>query len=231
MTLAELLEEARYRLDDAEEPGTGESPDSDSLWKTVELIRYLNEAIREAAQRSFLIVDDTTEDVATVDVVAGTYTYTLDPVVILVKRAVLDSLNIPLASVTERKLDKADPDWRNATGTPTHYYQRPADRLLGLYPNPTTNDALTLTVARLPLANLSIDDDTESPEIPVEYHDALLHWVYYRCFRRKDRETFNPAEAEMEMAKFEDSFGKRRTANDLAMAASVPRFGGGVCYQ
>ncbi|MEF8794320.1 phage adaptor protein [Thiohalorhabdus sp.] len=208
-TLNDLLAQARIDLDDPEQPGGGD--DSLSLFKTNELVSYINRAIDEACLRAELILDSDTPDVCEVAVTAGQAKYDLDSRIVLVKRAKLASQPRALKKTDRDALDGMRMDWESDTGTPEMYL---ADMNQGirLYPIPDTDTTLRLTVWRRPLEPIPSYMGHKEPPIPPEDHYPLLHWVYYLALDRQDVDTYAPEKAMQHAQAFAQQFGRRKAA-------------------
>lgn len=208
-TLNDLLEQARIDLDDPEQPGNGD--DSLSLFKTRELVGYINRAVDEACIRSELILDSDTPEVCEVAVAANQAKYDLDSRIILIKRAKLVSATRPLTKIDRDYLDAAHPGWEDRTGPPEQYL---ADMNQGirLYPTPENADTLRLTVWRRPLEPIPAHKGYQEPPIPPEDHYPLLHWVYYLALDRQDVDTYAPEKAMQHAQAFAQQFGRRKSA-------------------
>lgn len=193
MTLAELLNEAQLRLDDfAGVRG----------WSEAELIAWINEAQREAAQRGLLL-----SSTFVTSIVAGTASYVLDPAIWLVEQ-VESAMGGLLTLVRHADLENSVSAWASVTGTPRMAFVSGDGTTLTLYPKPT--DADTLSVRAWfdpdPLVNPS-----DTPMISPRHHRALLEWVCYRAGQKRDVDHLLP-DAERYLANFERHFGPSASA-------------------
>lgn len=203
MTLRELLEITRNELDDVE---------GKYLWSDEELIEYAVDAENEAARRARLLIDSSTAAVRQIAVVAGTALYDLDERVIFIRRAKLASEELPLRRAQMTDLDQYLPNWEADTDTPTHFVSDYETGKVRLYPIPTANGTLNMTVVRLPLNDMNSLDDT--PEINARYHRSLRYWLMYRAYSKQDTETKDEGKAMKNLALFEAEFGKKSSAID-----------------
>lgn len=201
MNLGELRTAFRNDVDDTEAP---------YLWSDSDFERYLNDAEREAARRARLLIDSDTSATSSISVLSGTSSYALDSRVIFIRRAKLSSRTKPLTMANQRDMDEQIPGWESSTGTPTHYITDRRTGYISLYPSPTANATLSLTVVRLPLVDMASDADV--PEINARYHESLLHWVKYKAYLKKDPETLNEQEAKKHLDLFEQEFGQKSSA-------------------
>jgi hypothetical protein len=75
------------------------------------------------------------------------------------------------------ELNSLDSRWVNSPGAPVRYVHVGAD-LVGLYQQPAGGATLNVTYARAPV---TLVNPTDVPEIPAEYHPALVDYGIYRC--------------------------------------------------
>lgn len=175
------------------------------------LIRFSNEAQREACRRGGLLVDSTSA-VCTVGIVAGDPLVKLDPVITHVRRARLSSNGAVLRPASIGEMDELDDRWDSRTGRPGIFIQDFQTGYLRLYPIPTNNDELCLTVTRMPLSDMS--DDSDEPEVRSEAHPAIVQWMLYRAYSKQDSDLFDQRKAATSLAEFEREAGKRVSARN-----------------
>lgn len=194
------------------------------LWEDSELYRFLNEAEVEACRRARLIVD--TQNVAGVDNVCritlanAVALYNLDRRVIYVRRALMAGRTIPLCGMDYRDLDEDQPGWQSRTGQVIGYVRGLDTGKFRPYRIPTTaslaaGSTVDLLVVREPLNPMSQADASDEPEINSRYHLALLDWVYWRAYSKKDSQAYDPKLAAEHLAMFEAEFGTREKAAAL----------------
>jgi hypothetical protein len=198
------------------------------FWSDADILRHLNEAQVEACFRKRLLIDSTSA-ITQIAISSGTSVYNLDAKIIFIRRVKLTSATVPLAAADYRDMDKSLHGWDSQTGTIERYitgldpFAYPGK--LRFYRIPTTTATAALVVVREPSAALSADGD--SPEVPVYYHEKLLHWPLYRGYMNHDLDTYNPELAKDHLAKFEAVFGTREAAEAEEMAlqkANANRF-------
>lgn len=175
------------------------------------LIALAVEAEEEACRRAELLRDSTSA-MCSVAVTADNAVVTIDPRIIDVRRARLASDTFPLGTLTVDEMDEAHPGWEDETGTPRAVVTGYQTNALRLWPVPTANDTLRLTVTRLPLTDVNAVDDT--PEIPAPYHRKLAQWLLYRVYSVQDSELFDAQKADKCLAAFEREFGKEQSARN-----------------
>lgn len=182
------------------------------LWSDEDIVRYLNDAVNEAATRAFLIEDNTSTACCTITLEPGQSTYPLHDSVVAVKRVTFAGKPLTASSVED--MDETDTAWEAKTGAqPQRFIANGAVTEIRLYPEPTVAGTLSLTVYRTPLQELSADVDTGAPEIKTVYHERLKNWIYRCALLKDDAETFDRARANDYEARFAADFGERQTAN------------------
>lgn len=210
MQQGELLQRCREELDDIAEP---------HLFSDEVLVRHLNEAVRQACVRARLLVESMLP-LCAITLVPAQASYDLDPAVIVVRRAALRTRpSEPLLRTNTAALDRFRCNWRAEQGRPEFLVadQQGAGRRIVLSPVPTEEDILDLVVLRYPTENETLlpDDNDAEPPIPLEHHDALVHWVCHRALRTQDQETSALRRADDHLAMFEAHFGPLPTAAQL----------------
>lgn len=208
-TAAELEQITRERLDDL---GT-----TRPRWSSEEIRRALSEGEREACLRGDLLHDTVTEALVRRPVEAGRSTVLLHPSIYRVDGVRRESDGTDLRECDEKTMRMLDPQWRAQAGSSIEHYlvqALPSERLqLRLYPIPTVDEVLWLDVRRLPRDPLEGDDD--EPEIAPRHHEHLVSWALYRCFSKRDPDTYDPVKASDHLAEFTAVFGERDTADVL----------------
>jgi hypothetical protein len=195
MTLDELIQAFRDQADDARTP---------FLWSDEEVIRYLNEAAREACERAELIYDEESE-ASTISFEAEQSSTALHESVFDVSRVVWDG---KLLSMTTREsLDRNNAQWSAMIGQPTHFFTVPgiSSLVLGVYPKHSDAIDLTLGVYRRPLVDMEGLDDV--PEMHTRHHFRLVDWALSLAYRKEDEETKDIQKAERHERAFSLSFG------------------------
>lgn len=173
----------------------------------------INAAEHEACLRADLLIDSTTAGLSTIAVVTGTNTYALDPLIIDIMRASLPSATKPLGKLGYKALDERDSSWQTNDATPDAYcLDLDTDKLV-LSSVPIIDEALTITVSRLPNAALTADLDT--PQIAPSYHYDLVYWVLHLTYNTRDSQIYDPSKATEHEAIFERRFGAKKTATHL----------------
>jgi hypothetical protein len=202
MDFAALMAALRVRLDDKVEP---------FLWADQDLKDYLNEACREAVERSLLILDRTTTAICAIAIDPDTRVYELDPRVIDVHKAWLDRR--PYCYL--RRIADAYPTALNS-GLAEFYsvVQEGGRKFLTLDRVPSAEDPATtllLEVYRYPLAPMVDDDDV--PELPEARHRDMLHWAVYLAYDNRDPDAGDVSKAQTAATRFTEAFGEKIDAN------------------
>lgn len=210
MELREIITEYRIQADDtAAQPKT--TDETLALWAS--------EAEREACERAKLILDTSdTTDLTTFAISADQATVTLPDIIHEIFSAQFTSSAGGRAKTLEfAGLDwiVKNSDWRTESCARPDYIAHASKTLARLYPVPNTAGTLQLTVYRLPLYDM--EDASDEPEIPTQYHRALIHWMLYKTYLGKDGEQEDPARASRELDLFEARFGKRHNARAQRM--------------
>lgn len=204
MELSELI--VAYREDADDEHGFKLYPDA-------QLARWATEAEQEAALRARLLYDDSS-DLTTITTTADAGVVALDPAVFAIDRATFTPSTGGRACALQLVgLDviRDHYDWESRSATRPYYVAHYERSSLRLWPTPAVIGTLQLGVYRLPRAPL--EDMSDEPEIPPEHHRALVDWMLYRGFNKKDSEQYDPQRAAAALDRFEAAFGKRDTAN------------------
>ena len=204
MTLAELI--ALYRADSLDQ--------ADPPFCSNELLTlYANEAQDEACRRGQLL-RDSLASLCTISFEAGDEAVGLDHRVIRVLRAFVDGHEAWVVDVEE--MDCLRPGWQfqdaTTAGRPLRLVTGMSTGKLHLWPKPSQDGVIRLTVQRLPLKPMRADGD--SPEIRPELHRALVPWMLYRAYSREDSDLYNDRKAAVHLAKFEAEFGHKASGRN-----------------
>lgn len=182
-----------------------------ALWSDEDIVRYLNDAVNEAAERALLIEDSTSAECCEITLVPGTSTYALHASVIDVKRATFSGKLMARTSIEAE--DESGASWEATTGAePRKYIVNGNASEIRILPEPTVAGTVRLTVYRTPLEPLTTDNDMAAPEIKAVYHERLKDWVYRCAYLKRDADTLDEAEAARYEARFVAAFGERPTA-------------------
>lgn len=156
------------------------SDESDSVLTSTQLLNFFcNGELR------FCELSDVLQDVDTsVSTVVGTKEYAFPSNAMKLLRVTYDGEKIYF--VTVATLDNWDRNWEaQSNGTPTNYYIRRYEDewKIGLYVPPDDALVLGVTYTRKPDTMGSIADSV-TPEIPEEYHMALVYYALAQSYAR-----------------------------------------------
>lgn len=189
-TLAQLVSRWRNRLDDSQEP---------YLWSNEELTTYFNAAVNLLCHEVSVIEDASTASVCSITVTAADPTYTLSDRVVFIKRAKISTRTEPLVLADVGDMDGTNTDWENVDDdVPTTLIKDGLGTgVIRLYPGPSANATLTLTVSRLPLVDLVYATHSATTvEVPDKYLYLIDNGVFYFAYLKDDTDTHNNKKAE-----------------------------------
>ncbi len=238
----DLIEAVRQQLDDlggdTGTPSAGyyaywQEIDIGCLWKNTELVRYLNQTLRELGQRQPIQDGGSNYPIR---LQAGQRHYELEPEIVRIESITRDSDGEALVKSTIHEMqavtrwhrhqrDYQDANWRTETGWPTHYLLDEQQGLLTVYPTPVLTFVDTL---RLSVWRTFIDDVTwtsiarttsptagEIADVPNHYFDALVAGVCARAYRKRDADANAPKLAAECEAEFDRRVGTPRSFLNL----------------
>lgn len=226
MEVSKLLEIIRIKLAD---PLNADGCDEGSLFKTDELIYYINNALREAVFRGKLLVKQS----YVINLKAGTSEYVIPKGAYLVTQA-LDENKHDIDKVQEVDLHQNvnsyndnfgstiyRNDWRNDTSDlPYYYMQNTTNNKLLFYPIPTKDSIVNIRALYLP-TELDKSDDIPSAVSEI-YQRDLLYWVLFESFDKKDADTYEANEAEINKQRFTEIFGEKLTGEQFQEMLEYP---------
>jgi len=179
VTGAELLAYTRELLRDTVSP---------YLWSDTTVYRYLNDAQRIMAERTFCLVDDENYDIATE---IGVRSYTLDNDEILqVLGARISGQTTPLSPGFSPVTSAF---FSNTVGLPTNYSQVGGRLKISFTPTPDAVYTVNLIVAIRPTTTISTG---VAPEVPAPFHLALADYAASKCLIHNDVDGINITSAE-----------------------------------
>ena len=237
MIIIDLMQAIRERLEDVGGDGGGLHPweidDTGCLWKNAELVRYLNQILRELGQRH--PIQDGGNNYP-MPLRVGQRHYELPTEIVRIEAVTRDSDGEALVKTTlgemqavtrwnRHQRDLRGADWRAETGWPTHYLLDEQFGMLTVYPAPALSfqDTLRLTVRRTYTEDVRWDSSAhtasttagEIAEVPDHYFDALLAGVCARAYRKRDADTYSPRLAAEYDAEFDRRVGPPRSFLNL----------------
>jgi hypothetical protein len=224
MKLSDLRDELRDNILYDRGTSTG---DDDKLWSDATLVRYINEAQRRFAKRSFAIWDSKTAEVCDVTLATGVTQYDLHPSILSVLSAKIDGNDYDLARVGHTRLGDItlpgqDVQFNAAllsspsAGVPQAFTTDEtmaedddgtmAAVSMRVYPTPRAADngtVIKLRVVRMPLDDLTTNNLSAIPEIPLDHHLEMLDWAAHLALRIVDQDAGNAKRAADFAASFE----------------------------
>lgn len=216
MTRSDLVREFRLFTQDTVAP---------YLWETADILRWLEEAEREAAVRGRLLHESSDPDICSIAVSSGRATYPLHPLLYeldhIAFRGEGEQGRCRLRLVSQEWLDHLLPDWRDRSGRPEYAIQ--GETSIRLVPTPDAAGTVLLEGYRLPVSpepevDPAPDDETEGLgattfEIHQAHHRNLLDWALYRAYSVPDAETLDLGRAVDAERAFTAYFGRRPDAD------------------
>jgi len=193
---------------------------NDALVSEASLLRFTDEAEEQSCRRMDLLYDETTASVCAITIADGTKAYAIDSRITKLERVSWNGIDLP----KKHESEYSGTSWRETEGEPTSYYVK--QRSIYLHPTPdadavSEDNALALAVFRTP--ETSITADTDTPEIPAEFHRDLINWVLYRVYNLRDEDLFDPAKASYYLSAFTNSFGPEVPADVRQHQFESPR--------
>lgn len=205
LTIAQLITQARERLDDKVEP---------YLWSDTELYLFLDLAQKRFVKKTDMLRTGTICTTITVPIAEDYEFVTFDDSILRIRSASLesDSRTIRVINANEVEEYGIETDygvsltgaWRTRTGTP-EYLVCDIDEGKGrVIPIPTADDTLQLVVDRLPIKDITVGGDPDALEIRDDDHRfGLIDWVAHLAYKKDDVETFDPDKSEKARMSFE----------------------------
>lgn len=204
MNLAGLIEAYRVAASDRAIPHLAEDAD---------LVAFFNEAERQACIRARLIHESADPDICTLPVVSGNSVCPLHPSVYELDHLAFladgEARFTPVRLVSQEWLSAKLDDWRDESGAPEYAIQ--SDTAVRLVPRPDRDGVLRLEGYRTPKEEMLADNDT--PEINVQHHAHLVHWVLFRVFSIPDSELLDLEKAARAEQDFTRYFGPMPNAD------------------
>lgn len=215
MEVSKLLELARIKFDDP----IFDNDDEGSLFKTSELIEYINSALREVVFRGKLIIQKDID----LNILTDISEYSVPSGVIVVEK-ILDENKERLTKIHEVDIEDNNYFYKNDTSDlPTHFFQELTPNTITIYPIPTKDSIVKISGTYVPIISNDLDS---SDDLPVKlheiYHRDLIYWVLYEGFSRPDADTYDPKKAALNEQKFIDIFGEKLHADQLAEIMGYP---------
>ena len=243
MTLDDMLTYcAKEFLDDRAELVDGEN---DDLWSDSFLCRQFNEAQRILARRAWVIIEYGTAPAGSIVLKTGVSTYPLHKSVLRVYDGTPTTQSAPLGRSEDANLRDTSvvtpypADAFNAvelgsaasltggsatlSGAPLAFASDAASRTLRVSPPPTVDQnglRVVMKVARLPIAELTLDDMTAEPEVPEEFHLACCEYAAGKALTLPNVDADQKAEGRRLLAAFDQVVKEARQERQRAEASN-----------
>jgi hypothetical protein len=176
--------------------------ESDCLWRDRELVAAIAWAERTLAERLHLIVDSTTATICRITIAAvdGVFarSYLLSPLVLKIERLKYSGVTSPLVQTTEEELDRLEPGWDEAVGTPTAFFVNRGTITFNKLPDAAAT--VTMTVTRKP-SPLTLNSTTELQDLD----DQIIVGALSRAYLKQDSQALNPGAADKYKGQFDDA--------------------------
>lgn len=190
-----------------------ESSDAGCLWKNTDLVRYLNQTLREMAVRR-PIMDESETTICQPTVRANTAKVELDPRILFIERVTHGDRLLTKASVDW--LDHHITGWETQVGDPLYYAERYHEHALMVTPVPEAQTTLQLRVGRLPLDDMTWASRTaEFEEFPDHALPAILAGMKMYAYLKRDADTGNTDLAKMARGEFDQYVGPPRSLENI----------------
>jgi len=229
-TAQELIDRIRfdYLSDsfDGYEDATQAERDLNVLWTDTRLLVLLNDAHQESCIRGEIMTEDTP---FTMKIEVLTNGYDVDHRIAQLRHVRMESQDTPeLIHVSRTDMENNKfPDFKTATGEPTHYYMH--GYKMFLYPTPIIADTITLECYAYP----DDMDLTDEPTIPLGMHKDLIWWVLTQAFSKPDADGYDPSRVDFYEKKFDRAFGPQIDNRVIVHQLENPRhdnYIGGISY-
>lgn len=166
MTFAELIAETFRRI--------GESQTTPVYWSLADVKDALNEGYLDFCEQTRCYEREA--EVECVSRVSLMDLRTAFPYPVLgIRRLYGRDFNAPLVPTTVKALDDRDNRWEMARGVVRRYFVRGL-YWLGLYPVPDGRQKFRVSITSLPDRMV---EDADEPQIPIQCHEALIHYAVY----------------------------------------------------
>ena len=179
-------------------------------WDDASLLRRIDEAQRQACNRTNLIYDDSTSLFTRIAMVSGKPGYKFSDKITVIKNVLLGGKILNKRSV--ESMDKETPLWRANSGQvnqTVEYVIQGRTLRVTFIPNDldvVVTPYINLEVYRLP--DNTINNVNQQFEIPEENQLDLAHWVLHSCYKKVDADTFNQEKSDYHLLRFNQIFGQ-----------------------
>ena len=204
-TAQELIDKIRFNYlsdgFDGYATATQEERDENVLWTDAQLLELLNDSYQEACIRGEILTEDTPFSLKIKALKNG---YSISQQITQLRYVSISTQDQPAIEHVSR-VDMEDngkfPDWRIATGEPTHYWMH--GYKMFLYPTPIIDAVVTLEGYAYP-DEMGLSDE---PAIPLNQHKDLIWGVLSKAYLRNDADGYDSSRADYYDTKFIRAFG------------------------
>lgn len=226
MNVSRLLEIIRIKTDDA----LNGTSDADCLFKTNELLYYINNAMREVTFRGGMLFKQTYN----ISLLTGISEYKVPRGIYLVSQ-ILDENKNQLSKIQEVDFNQAylssyndnfandtvSRNWRTDTNDlPYAYLQNLTNNKLVFYPIPSKDSIVS--VRGLYLNDELGAGDTIPTAISEIYQPDLIYWVLYEAYGKQDADVYDANLSTKNFNRFEETFGQKLTAEQFKEMLEFP---------
>jgi hypothetical protein len=185
MTLDEIVNYTRKAI-----LGNWEEP---FYWRNDELVLYANEAQNTICRDARILEDSTTTAVCNISTTVGVLDYALHASIIYVRSAKISTGTRLLVKKTKYEKDNYYPGWRSSSNAePLEYILDYQHGKITLWPPPGAVYTVNLSVFRYPVTALTTTAmGSQTPEIPTQYHHALINGIAYQAFMKQGENTYD----------------------------------------
>lgn len=218
--------------------------DPDELWSDKTITRYLNQAQRIHARRTWCITEYGTAPAGLITLVTGKLLYPYHKSVLRVYDATPAGQTSPLGRGRDSQLrnpqppaDAFDIGEANALaggtalqspGAPLAFASDAATRTIRVFPAPAAAQnglQLSLKITRMPIKWLDTAKPDECPEIPEEYHMDLCDYAAARCLMQPNVDSQSKVDGRDLLKTFDDAVKEARRDRQRAERTSDSRWG------
>lgn len=230
MNLQELLDELRGNMLRDVSDALGDA--ADKLWTDATLVRYINDGYRRFCRRTLFIRDASTDGVTQVTLEVGVDRYQLHKDVLAVLTARLEGKEYDLRKTTHDSLAGSVTNSDRAIVTsitpanqePRWFAMDEENRILRVSPNVGADfdgKIIQMRVARMPAADLTVDNLDAELEVDADYHLDILEWAAYRALRNHDTDVENIGKATSHKNRFNEAVAEAEKDSRRSMFAPV----------
>lgn len=196
------------------------------FWSDERLYPYLNDAQMMFARETGGL-PDSSSDMTKIDYALGDTSFVQDERVLKIRAARDETTGEGIEVINYEDIPKYGFRLDGRTGPYVKYLIIGMDENVLMYPTPTAAGSIRLTVDRLPLADITLDDPENGLEIKPHHHLHLLHWMKSLAYMNQDAEIFNKSKAQEFEQRFLAYCEKARKEKDrLKHKTRVVTYGG-----